>query len=166
MTDLAFKTSSDFRISFFPDTLLGNDSLDGIEESLGCMKLLSCTGSPDTTVAKSLNTLWQDMMKDGMQIFDDIDRPGKNPAMTVPGNPRPDMNRNIHSVSSNRTYYFVFSSANKTVCVNRTEQNRTEISFRPRRNLDGLSLRGSGSETRIYSHLGMEILFSLPGFLF
>ena len=81
---------------------------------------------PDTTTAKSLNTFWQNMLKERIQIFDDINRPDKNPAMTVLGNPRPDMKRIIHSVSSNRTYYFVFSSANKTVCVNRTEQNRTE----------------------------------------
>ena len=68
MTVWTFKTSSDFGNELFLDIPLdGVNRLDDVEESLSGMELRSGTGCPDASVTESLNTIWQNMLKEKMQ---------------------------------------------------------------------------------------------------
>ena len=79
-----FKTSSDFgNVLLFDIALDGSNSLDDIEESLSSMKLRPGTGRPDTSVTKSLNTFWKNMLEVKTQKFDSINRFGEGLAVTI-----------------------------------------------------------------------------------
>ena len=73
MTVWTFKISSVFRNKLFLDISLdGSNGLDDIEESLSRMELRSRTGCSYTSVTESLNTLWQNMLKEKTQELDGI----------------------------------------------------------------------------------------------
>ena len=86
MTVWTFKTSSDFGNKLLLDIPLDSiDCFDDVEDRLSSMELRSGTGSPDTSVTESLNTLWQNMLKEKTQELDGINRFGKRLTVTVLG---------------------------------------------------------------------------------
>ena len=86
MTVWTFKTSSDFGNELFLDIATdGINGLDDVEESLSSIELSPGTGRPDTSVKESLNTFWQNMLKEKRQELDGINCFGECLAVTVLG---------------------------------------------------------------------------------
>ena len=126
MTVWTFKTSSVFGNELLLDIALdGSNSFDNVEDSLSSMELRPRTGSPDTSVTESLNTLWQNMLKEKTQELDGINRSGKSFTMTVFRKLMGSETKcDILSIVRNDISQF-YVRANDT-SANRTEQNRTE----------------------------------------
>ena len=130
MTVWTFKASSDLRNKLLLDIALdGSNALDDIAENLSSMELHSGTGSPDTSVTKPLNTLWQNMLKEKMQELDGINRSGQSFTVIVPGKLMgSETKRDILSIVRDGTYQLI-------VRTNDMSANRTDISARPRLSL-------------------------------
>ena len=94
------------------------------------MELHFGTGSPDTSVTESLNTLWQNMLKEKTQKLDGINRSSKSFTVTIfrklMGSETKHDYLSIEENDPAKPESIITNFCANEMSANRTEQNRTE----------------------------------------